>query len=187
MYARDVDEAQTNLRDLRHVEREEFVLAALVFWAALVATKLLPQLAFPLFLGGVAVAILGVRADLRRCNLLDSLAAERDAYVIPEVFTHASRKATIDKRRSYAWSVRAVLTSPGQLDRARVAAVAGDLESLAHDLEDDGLGLDPAAAVACARLFSDTDGRGTLFDEELPPEELRARIRHVRAGFTSVA
>src|SRR5574340_1253108 len=187
MYAREVEEARTSLGELRSAGREDFGLAALAFGASLAATQLYPPLAFPLFLGGLAVWVLGIRALLRRWDLVDRLAGERDAYVIPEVLACGGREATAERRKTMATTIRGLSPAPGHPNEARIEAVAADLESLAQELEDDTLELDPAAAVACTRLFTGMYGRAPLCDELVPVEELRARIRHVRAGFIPAA
>ena len=125
-----------------------------------------------------------MRAVWRRWDLVDRLSGERDAHVIPEVLSVASREATMDRRREIAGTIRSISPAPGNPNESRLAAVAAELGSLARELEDEALELDPADAVACLRLFREVDRLGPLFDELVPADELRARIRHVRAGFT---
>ena len=98
MYARAVDEAKLRLRELRHEQLLDLALAAVAFGLALAATQIRPSLAMPLFLGGVFAWALGIRALFRHWDLLDRLADERDACVIPEVASYASRHATGEKR-----------------------------------------------------------------------------------------
>lgn len=50
------------MRELRHEEWEDLGLAALAVVFAVAATQVRPALALPLFLGGVALAALGLRA-----------------------------------------------------------------------------------------------------------------------------
>jgi hypothetical protein len=182
MYARAVDEAAARLRALRHEELEDLGLATLALVLAIVAAEVRPALAMPLFLGGLAVGALGVRALWRRWDLVERLAGERDAYVIPEVLAYASREATIDRRHSYAALIRSRLPQPGLVSDARMVAAADELESLAAELDDSALALDPAAAVACMRLLTDL-GESPLLNPALPPEDLRARVRQIRCGF----
>jgi hypothetical protein len=182
MYARAVDEAATRLRELRREEWEDLALAALALGLAVAATHVRPALAVPLFLGGLAVAVLGLRALWRRWDLVERLSGEREAYVIPEVLDFAAREATIERRRSLAALIRARLVEPGRGFEDRVAAAANELEALASELEDTALVFDPVSAVACARLLNDLDG-SPLLNPERPPLELRARVRRIRAGF----
>jgi hypothetical protein len=187
MHAREVEEARASLKELRLTEWEDLALALLTFAAALAATQLYPQLAFPLFLGGLVVGVLGIRAVVREWDLVDRLSRDRDAYVIPRVAECAAREATPERRSTMAATLRTIAPAPGHPTEPRIKAVAAELELLARELEDDALELDPSAAVACMRLFTEVDRRGPLFDELVPVEELRARIRHVRTGFTPAA
>jgi hypothetical protein len=182
MVARAVDEAAQRLRELRHEEWEDLGLAGVAIALALAATRARPSLAMPLFLGGIGVAALGVRALWRRWDLLDRLAGERDAYVIPEVLACATAQAAIDRRRSYAALIRSRLAHPGPAVDPRLSAARIELQALAAELDDAELELDPACAVACTRLLTDLEG-SPLLNPALPPEELRSRVRRIRSGF----
>jgi hypothetical protein len=182
VYARAVDQADTRLRELRQEGRGELVLAAAALASAVAAAELHPPLAAPLFLGGLVVGALGVRAMWRRWDLLERLAGERDAYVISEVLTLASREATMERRHSFAALLRARLHDARVYDEVRVLTVADELEELASELEDETLALEPASAVACLRLLSDVE-RSPLLNRASPSEDLRARVRQIRAGF----
>ena len=179
MYARAVDEAGNRLRELRREEWENLGLGGLVLGLALVATQVRPALAVPLFLGGLAVGASGLRALWRHWDLLDGLADERDAYVIPEVLAHASREATMGRRRSFATVIRTL--PPRRVLDARFVSVAEELDGLASELDDDQLELDPACAVACMRLLGDP--ASPLFDPAVRPIELLSCVRRVRSGF----
>lgn len=182
MYARSVDEAAAHLRDLRHEEWADFALAALAVGLAVAATELRPPLALPLVAGGLAVAALGIRALWRRWDLVDRLAADRDAYVIPDVLAYASRETTMERRHSFAMLIRASVGQPAAALEGRVRAAADDLEALAAELEDEELALDPASAVACVRLLSDLAG-SPLLNSLLPADDLRSRVLQIRSGF----
>lgn len=181
MYARTVDDAATRLRELRHEEWEQLGLGALALGLAIASTQVRPGLALPLFLGGLAVGVLGVRALWRHWDLVDRLSGERDAYVIPEVLAYASREATMERRHGFSALIRSRLSEPIE---ARISAAAEELESLACELDDSELALDPASAVACMRLLNDVT-ESPLLNPALPPEQLRSRIQQIRAGFTS--
>jgi hypothetical protein len=184
MYARAVDEAEAHLRDFRHEEWERLGLAALAFGLALLATRVHAGLALPLFAGGVWSGVLGIRALWRRWDLVDRLSWERDAYAIPEVLAYASREATMERRRTFSALIRDVVTEPWPAVEKRVRAAAPDLDALASELDDDGLALDPSAAVACMRLLRDFTV-SPLLNPELPSEDLRSRINRIRLGFTA--
>jgi hypothetical protein len=181
MYARALDDATTRLRELRREEWQDIALGLLALALALLATRLRPELAMPFFLGGVAVGALGVRALWRRWDLVDRLAGDRDAYVIDEIRTYAAREATSERRHAFATAIRHTLD-------ASVAPVVGredvavELRALAAELDDDGLELDPSAAVACMRLLRDPV-ESPLLAPCAAPDELRDRVRHIRAGF----
>jgi hypothetical protein len=182
VYARAVDQVDTRLRELRHEACGDLTLAAAAFVSAVVATEVLPRLAAPLFIGGLAVAALGVRAIWRRWDLLERMSAERDAHVISEVRDFASREATMERRQCFATRVRGSLREASFVADARVLAVADELEALASELENGDLAFEPACAVACMRLLSDV-AQSPLLDHASPPEELRSRIRQIRSGF----
>jgi hypothetical protein len=177
MYARAVEEGAARLRALRHEEWEDLGLGAVAIALAVAATQVWPELALPLFVGGIAVGAKGVRAAWRRWDLVDRLADYVDAHVIPEVLAYASRHTLMERRRTFASFVRSRLLTGDE----RVAAVAQDLEALASELEDDSLALDPVAAVACMRLLSEPDS--PLLARSAPTDELRSRVLQVRSGF----
>ena len=82
----------------------------------------------------------------------------------------------MERRRTFASFLRSRLLTSEE----RVAAVAQDLEALATELEDDSLGLDPAAAVATMRLLSEPDS--PLLDRAAPTDELRSRVLQIRSA-----
>jgi hypothetical protein len=183
MYARAVDDAVAHLRELRFEEWAGFALAAAAIGISLAATQVRPALALPLFLGGVFVGLLGARAFWRRWALLDQLAGERDAYVIPDVVAYASRETTMARRRTFAAFIRSVIREPGVGCEQRVRDAEDVLNALVSELEDEELSLDPACAVACARLLSDP-AVSPLVNPVLPPDDLRSRVFQIRGGFT---
>lgn len=183
MYARTVEETALRLRELDRSAREELGLAALALGLAIAATVGWPDLAMPLFLGGLGVGALGMRALWRHWDILDRLVDERDAYVIPEVRTYASREASMKRRASLASQLRAMLEQPHLGGELRALGVVEDLDAIATQLADDRLALDPVAAVACRRLLCEP-GESPLFDSSRRSAELRARIRDIRSGFS---
>jgi hypothetical protein len=182
MHARAVDDASSRLRELRQEEFADLGLASLSIALALAATQVRPVLAMPLFLGGVVVAVLGTRALWRRWDLVDRLAGEREAHVIPEVLAHAARETTVDRRHAHAARIRQEVQQTRLVYGDRVALAAEELEALACELEADELALDPVCAVACMRLLSDVS-ESPLLNPALPPEDLRSRVRQIRSGF----
>src|SRR5262245_11607700 len=186
MYARAVEDASTRLRELQREEWQEFGLAAFAIGLAVAAAVFHPALAVPLFVGGLAVAALGVRALWSRWDLVDRLAGERDAYVIGEVLAHATRETTAERRQAFAALIRVRLDQPEPGVAMRVRAAAAELEALAGELDDSELALDPARAIACMRLLTDPVA-SPLLNETLPPDALPSRIRQIRSGFSQLA
>ena len=182
MYARAVDDAGARLRELGHQGWESLALGVVAFGLALGATQVWRSLAVPLFVGGLVVLASGVRTVWRHWDLLDCLTDERDAYVIPEVLARARRETTMERRRGFAAEIRGTLAGC-PAGRAPSADVAEELATLAAELEDQGLVLDPACAVACMRLLSDPSS--PLFDPDAFDAEIRGRVVRIRAGFSA--
>ena len=179
MYARAVDESASRLRELRDEERNGIGLGALALALSLVATLLRPELALPLFIGGLAVGALGVRALWHRWDIVDSLVGDRDAYVISEIRERAVHETTMERRRVLAAALRSWLTEP-MSDRVRTRAE--EQQALAVELEDERLVLEPVCAVACSRLLDDPE-RSPLLNPAFPAEDLRAGVLRIRSGF----
>jgi hypothetical protein len=180
MYAQAVDRAAVRIRELRHEGWEDAALAAVAIGLSLAATRFRQELAVPLLLGGLGVGVLAVRAVLRRWELVDLLVLDRDAYEIAEVRSRAEQVATLPRRRAFAAVLNTILDDPAaqrRLERSRE-----ELEELVRELDDDGLVLDPFCAVACERLLSDASG-SPLMNAALPAEDVRSRVRQIRAGF----
>ena len=182
MHARSVDEAATRLRELRQEECGDLALAAVSLGLAFAATQIRPAFAMPLLLGGVVLGVRGTIALWRRWDLVEHLAGEQEAHGIPEVLAFAAREATVERRHMYAARIRTELTETALTYRERVMIAAEELEALAAELEDDELTLVPVSAVMCRRLLTDLV-ESPLLNPALPPEELRSRLRQIRAGF----
>jgi hypothetical protein len=183
MTARGAEDAARRLRELKHEEWSDLVLAALALGLALGATAVHPPLAVPLFIGALAVGSLSLRAFFRRWELFDRILLDPDAHCIPEIHRRAEVAASMKSRQELARSLRRKLTPvPGYPIRARVVEVSDDLVELAGELDDKRLALDPLCAIRCVQLVTDTV-ESPLLNELLPPEDLRARINQIRAGF----
>jgi hypothetical protein len=181
VYARAVDQADARLRELRQEERGELALAAAALAASLISTEVSPELTAPLFIGGLAVGLLGLRTLWLRWDLLERLSGERDAHVISEVRALAVREATMERRECFAALIRIRIREAELHSDARLLVVAGELEALASELEDPELTFDASAGVACARLLSDV-ARSPLLNQTLPAEDLRSRVCQIRSG-----
>lgn len=184
MYARQVEEQSTELEELKRDELELVGLTVLCFGLALAAHGR-PTVALPLLTAGLGGAFLAMRAFWRRWDLVDRLLLEREAYFIDEVGKRARCFAELENRRSLASSIRWRLENASALkdSTGRLHRIAPELAELARELDDESLELDPLRAVECERLL--TDGTTSpLVDGVTPTEDVLARIRRIRAGFT---
>jgi len=181
MVARAVEDAGRRLHDLQREEWEDGALAAVALTLAIAASAVRPELALPLFFGGMFVAGRAVLAIWRRWDLLDRLLVERDAYALREVRGRAEHEAGTVNRRRLSRTIRSRLELE---DNPRVVANADLLRALADELVDPLLELDPACAVACGRLLTDDLG-SPLINSELPAEDVRSRLFQIRSGFHS--
>jgi hypothetical protein len=149
VHARAVIEANTRLAELRRDEWQQLGLGALALTASLATTAAYEPLVAPLFFGGIALWLLGIRSLWRRWDLVDRLADDRSAYVISAVRAYAARDAQMDRRRANAASLRYWAT------QADLTEVVAELDQLALDLENANLELSPACAIVCRRLLTD--------------------------------
>ena len=181
MHARAIDEAQARLFELHNDEIQDIALGGVALAASLASTALFPALAVPLFVGGVTMEILGIRALWRHWDLLDRLADDRDAYAIRQVREYAARDTRMARRAHFAELARSRTRTPdGAI--AEIAEIADELEALARELEDTTLELDPAAALACRRLLTEPTA-SPLFGDPVVSQDIRSCISRIRAGF----
>ena len=178
MHARAVDDCAARLVELHHGELQDAALGGAALAASLAATALYPPLVMPLFVGGITMGALGIRALWRHWDLVDRLADDRDAYAIREVREYAAREARMERRAYYAALIQSWTRPPD----CWIAEITDELDELAHELEDEALELDPVAAVACRRLFTDP-AASPLFGEVSRAADLRSCIARIRAGF----
>ena len=178
MYARALQDAEAKLLELHHEEQQRIAVSAVALGASLACTAVFPPLAVPLFVGGFAIGALGVSAIWRHWDLVDRLADDGDAYLIPEVRAYAAREARMTRRRGHAALIRDWTSSPD----VRVAEFVDELEELADALEDEDLELDPASAMACRRFVTEP-AISPLLDETSPREDVRSSLARIRAGF----
>ena len=179
MYARAVDDAAFRLRELHRDERNDFVLGALTLALSLVATAVRPELAVPLFIGGLALAALGVRAVVEHWEIVDRLAGERDAYVISEVRERAAREATMERRHALADHVRSWLARTGSRAGPCRGTRAGGARGRARRRRADAR--PGVRRRRASRLLIDPES--PLLNTARPPDELRARVGQIRSGF----
>jgi hypothetical protein len=180
--ARAVEEAGRRLHELRREEWEDAATALAGFGVALAAANFRPELAVPLLVAALCLSVKTYVVVWRRWDLLERLTGERDAYEIPEVRTRAEQQATMHNRRALSRAIRSRLELG---ENPRLAIAADDLAALADELADPELDLDPACAVACSRLLTDSE-TSPLNNRHLPIEDIRSRVRQIRAGFSVV-
>ena len=182
MYARAIDEAEARLLELQQEERYRLGLSAVALAAALAMTAIYVPVVLPLFVGGLAVGALGMRTFWQRWDIVDRLADEREAYIIPEVLSYAARDTRMERRSTSAALIRSRLCTAALVCSSPVLAQAKEFEALACELEDRDLELDPACAVACRRFL--TDGTvSPLFDDAARREDIESWIVRIRDGF----
>lgn len=182
MDARALERAEARIGELRREARHELAAAALALAFALFATQMRPTLVAPALAGGAIFSLLAARASFRRFELLDRLAAHRDAYAICEIRSRGARASSMKNRHTLAASIRRMPDEPGVALENRVAVCRKELEQLADELDRPELALDAFAAVACERLLTD-GGESPLFNPALPVDLLFSRLRQIRAGF----
>jgi hypothetical protein len=179
MTARAVEQASLELRDLRREEWGDGSLAVIAFALALGATAARPDLALPLFLGGVFVVCRAAVIGWRRWDLLERLVCERDAYTIAAVRAHGAQFASLESRRALSSSIHWRLELA---ENPRIAVAADELTELAAELLDPELDLDPVCAAACSRLLTDSE-TSPLINRQLPLQDVRSQVFQIRAGF----
>ena len=96
MDARTLEASRARLAELRHEEIEQLAVSAAAIAGSLVLTTLYQPLVLPLFVGGLALGTLAIRSLWRHWDLVDRLAGDRDAHVIPEVREYAARHGRVD-------------------------------------------------------------------------------------------
>lgn len=176
------EDARWELHKLRVEELSDFLLAGVAMALSLAATRWAPAFAMPLFLGGVVVLVLAVRAVFRRWELSERLLLDPDAYEIDEIRARAEQFASLQERRRLAWSIRALVAEPGPYRGPTVQLVADQLAQLANELDDEELTLDPISAVRCRQLINDVE-TSALLNPALPSDGLRVAIARIRNGF----
>ena len=181
MHARAVEDARARLCELRREEWQDLALAGAALAFSLAATQRAPSLALPLFVGGLALGLLGIRALWRHWDLVDRLAGEPNAYTLAEVLAYASRETTMERRRTFAALIRSQLAPPRQENIGRAAE---ELAALADELEDESLDLTPECGVACSRLLTEP-AESPLLDPRVPQDGLHSSVRRIRSGFTA--
>ena len=92
-----LEAARRRLVELRRDERHQLGVSASAMLASLGLTIVYRPLVLPLFVGGIAVWILAIRSLWRHWDLVDRLAEDPAAHVIPEIAAYAERHGRPDR------------------------------------------------------------------------------------------
>ena len=98
MDARTVEASRMRLVELRRELVEQLGVGAAAIGGSIVLTAVFEPLVLPLFVGGLVLGALAVRSLWRHWDLVDRLADDDDAHVIPEVAAYAQRHGRIAGR-----------------------------------------------------------------------------------------
>ena len=156
-------------------------LGAVAFGGALAASQLRRELAIPLLLGGVVLAVLGCRDVVRRECLLDEAASDHDAYALAPVRRHTARLATMEHRRDDAASIRRLLRNAELSVGERIEPNRELLERLAAELEREDLSFDPACAVLLDHLLLRPE-ESALYAAGRGSADLHSSLVQIEAG-----
>jgi hypothetical protein len=173
MTARAVQQLEARLEDLCRVGWSRLGTAIAAALLAGPAHLLDPALSAALAAGAFVLALLSLRAFADRCELVDSLAADRDALTIAAVRARAGQIAARRELDRAAATLRRLAESN---KTPRVAACRPELLELADAL------LSPPApelsvAVACVRFVEAPES--PLFDLQVSGVEICAQLRHL--------
>jgi hypothetical protein len=174
MTARAVQQLEARLDDLRRVGWARLGTAAAAALLAAPAHMLEPALSVALAAGSFVLAMLAVRAFVDRCDLIDSVATDRDALAVAAVRGRAERIAAPQELARTAATLRRLADRESD---SRLVACRPELLELA-----DALSTAPperAVAVACVRFVETSES--ALFDVRVTGVELRSELRHLLA------
>jgi hypothetical protein len=186
MDARSLEEAAAQIERQGRRVREHAGLAVAAVLAALLALPFSRfDAALALGVGGLVQVLLGARARLSRCALIERLAVEPAAYVIGEVRSFGLRLAEPPNLAELARRLRSVIADasvPGTVWLPdRVHAFTAELDALARDLLSPSVAVEPTSAVLCHRLLVDAVN-SPLCNPQLAPADLALALHRIRGG-----
>jgi hypothetical protein len=173
MTARAVQQLESRLDDLRRVGWSRLGTACAAALLAGPAHVVDPALSASLAAGGFVLALLAVRAFADRCELVDTVATDRDALAIAAVRSRAGRIAARQELDRAAATLRRLAESNRT---PRIAGCRPELLDLSDALFSPRTP-ELSVAVACVR-FVEAPG-SPLFDTQISDLELRAQLRHL--------
>ena len=146
------------------------------------------RIGLALGIGAAFEAVLAFAIWLDRRELIERLALDPTAYVIPAVASFGSRIAALRERERLAAWIRSVACEPERpgsfhlSDRAR--AFAREFETMAQELARPAASVQAPVAVACRRLLT-RPVQSPLYNPNLPEEDLAALLLRIRAGISA--
>jgi len=186
MNARELEGAAAELRSLRR-RLKQFSAGAVLLLVVAAGCAMFSLRVAAILGAGVAVESLAALALwLRRGDLIERLALDPSAYVIPEVARFGSRVAALRERKLLASWITSIVNrgEPFELHLVgRAGAFSQQLETLARELAAPQAEVQPAIAVACRRLLT-RPVQSPLYNPNLPEEDLTALLLRIRAGIS---
>lgn len=183
MYDRDLEQVASELAARRRRGRDAALLSVPALAGAALSAMGSSALALALAAGGLVQILIALAAFVGRRQLIERLALDPRAYVLPEVESYGT---TVARRRERlaSWLTEVVTDAPRGNTLYlgdRVSDYGGELLALARDLGAPGVAVRPASAVACQRLLTHAI-ESPLYNPRLPADELPSTLARIRAG-----
>jgi hypothetical protein len=188
MHARELEAAAETLERKRRQVVHAFVAAVTVAAVAIAIGPSFTRIGLVLGIGAAFEVLLACAFWFDRRELIERLALDPAAYVIPAVASFGSRVAALRERERLAAWIRSVACEPERPgsfhlpDRAR--AFAREFETVAQELARPTATVQAPVAVACRRLLT-RPVQSPLYNPNLPEEDLAALLRRIRAGIAA--
>jgi hypothetical protein len=188
MNARELEAAAEILERRRRRAVQAFVAVVAVAAAAVAVGPFFTRIALALGVAAAFEAILAYAFWVERRELIERLALDSAAYMIPAVASFGSRITALRERERLAAWIRSVAREPERLgsfylaDRAR--AFAREFETVAQELARPAATVQAPVAVACRRLLT-RPVQSPLYNPNLPEEDLAALLRRIRSGIAT--
>jgi hypothetical protein len=179
-----IHECQATVQRRGELARLTGTAALISFALVLASVAVVPRLALDLAVACVLCAAVAAIARAARQELIERLAADSDAYCIPEVRRYGGRLTASMERRRLANSIDGLVAAPGPCTITlsdRVDANADELRLLADELRSPETNVNPASIALCRRLLTRA-ASSPLYNDRLPPDDLTAALRRIRSG-----
>lgn len=190
MTARQVDRAAERLDGIRQRRRGRLVALGVAAAAALVALTQSTALAISFGLGVLVMALLAFSDTCRRRELLQRLALNPNAYVVPEVKRYGDYLVGPRGRRRLAASLDRVLSHAGTpmsyCIGERVNKFRDEIEALAASLRAPKSDVEPTSVALCWRLLTRA-AESPLYNGNIPADDLGFQVQRIQAGIRRTA